>query len=116
MISREGAILDGHHRWAAWAAEAMTSPQPVEVPVLKVDASMADLLNYGHEFDAQEGIATNAFGAKVQKAGEMGNLRFGETPTEACPDPSKPYLWIGGKWILIATDAADDAGPQTPRP
>ena len=116
VISREGAILDGHHRWAAWAAEAMTSPQPVEVPVLKVDASMADLLNYGHEFDAQEGIATNAFGAKVQKAGEMGNLRFGETPTEACPDPSKPYLWIGGKWILIATDAADDAGPQTPRP
>jgi hypothetical protein len=27
----------------------------------------------------------------------------GEKP----PDPNKPYLWLDGKWVLLATDTGD---------
>jgi hypothetical protein len=42
-----------------------------------------------------------------------GEIRFGERPTEPCPDPSQPYIWVTdpdgshGRWLLLATDTAD---------
>ena len=32
---------------------------------------------------------------------------FGEKPTSPPPDPNKPYIWIGGQWLLIAMDTTD---------
>jgi hypothetical protein len=29
-------------------------------------------------------------------------------PSTPPPDPDKPYLWIG-EWVLVVTDAADEA-------
>ena len=38
--------------------------------------------------------------------GEVVDLR--EQPTGPSPDPSKPYIWLNGQWLLVATDKADD--------
>src|SRR5262245_13940667 len=31
-----------------------------------------------------------------------------DEPTTPPPDPDKPYMWIGGQWVLIVTDTSDD--------
>lgn len=28
-------------------------------------------------------------------------------PTEPPPDPDKPYLWTGDRWVLVITDTSD---------
>jgi hypothetical protein len=34
-------------------------------------------------------------------------LEFATEPTTPAPDPNKPYLWIGGQWVLLAMDTTD---------
>lgn len=37
----------------------------------------------------------------------MTNVTFTSKPTSPPPDKNKPYLWIGGKWLLMAQDTTD---------
>ena len=118
VVDRNGAVLDGHHRWAAEAAYAVSHPD-FQVPVLRVDTDIATLLTAGEKFDQEQGIEHKPFGATENKSARRraelrkvlsdGNFKEftpppdGETP----PDPSKPYLWFDGQWILLATDDGD---------
>lgn len=43
FVSEDGAILDGHHRWAGFAAAA-ASGDDVKVPVLRVSADIDEML------------------------------------------------------------------------
>jgi hypothetical protein len=110
VVDRNGAVLDGHHRWAAEAAYAVTHPD-FKVPVLRVDTDIATLLTAGEKFDQAQGIEHKPFGAtrtlrslgKFTERHEFGRPPAGEQP----PDPNKPYLWFDGQWILLATDDGD---------
>lgn len=70
VTSREHAIGDGHHRWAALASYATLHPdEGIKVRVLKVDTDIDTLLAVTHEFDRIEGIATESFSAGMTGAG-----------------------------------------------
>jgi hypothetical protein len=101
VATNDGAVLDGHHRWAAGAIASLNPPPSVKMNVLRVDTDIQTLLDAGWEFDAERGIAAKPFGAKAME--ELGQ----EQPQGDPPDPSKPYLWFDGQWILLASDSAD---------
>lgn len=44
IISRDGAVIDGHHRWAAAAAASIANGGTMEVTVMKIDADLDDIL------------------------------------------------------------------------
>lgn len=37
----------------------------------------------------------------------MAKVTLGGTPTSPPPDPKKPYLWVGDKWVLLISDTLD---------
>jgi len=67
VVSRNGDVLDGHHRWAANAAYAMDNPGHT-IPVLRADTDIHTLIDEGHKFDANEGIETRQFGKVMHGA------------------------------------------------
>ena len=50
LVTSDGYILDGHHRWGAKAVNAMER-DGVTIPVTRIDASIDDVLKIGLEFD-----------------------------------------------------------------
>lgn len=70
FISKDGYILDGHHRWAAHVALDMADglKEPVTMDVIEVDMNIDDLVDATNKFANSFGIA--------QKSGDGGK----ETP------------------------------------
>ena len=60
IVSREGAVLDGHHRWAAASAARMAGSK-FQVKVLRVDMPIAKLLPFSQPFSG----ARRAMGASA---------------------------------------------------
>lgn len=69
FVSKDGYVLDGHHRWAAMVAYQMAKGdgKPVEMPVEQVDMDIKDLIKYTNDFANEYGIA--------QKSAKTGALR-----------------------------------------
>lgn len=44
IISRDGAVIDGHHRWAGAAAASIARGGTLDVTVMKIDADLDDIL------------------------------------------------------------------------
>lgn len=63
VVSRDNSVLDGHHRWAAWAAFAEDHPS-TRINVMRVDAPIRQLMDYGQHYDDTHGIEHKAFGQK----------------------------------------------------
>lgn len=55
LVTRDGFILDGHHRWAAAAMHAFEQVG-VRIPVTRIDAPIAQVLQQGLDFDKAYGI------------------------------------------------------------
>lgn len=118
VVSREGGVVDGHHRWAATSAFAVTNPG-TKVKVLELDGDIGTLLDHSREFGDMKGIARQGFtagmtGAGAQAAGysklsEPNYVEFGGIPSTPVPDPSKPYMWFDDQWLLIVSDGYDEA-------
>lgn len=58
IVSSDGYVLDGHHRWAAMAVVGMQD-RGVKLPIVRVDMPIKDLLKAGLDFGKREGIATS---------------------------------------------------------
>lgn len=67
LVSKDGFVIDGHHRWAAAAAYAFDVPG-ARLPIIRVDMNAADLIPAAREFGAREGIKTLGFGETLKKA------------------------------------------------
>jgi hypothetical protein len=84
-VSRDGYIIDGHHRWAAIAAYNAQHPDaqiPMKTTVLDMDIKEA--IPMANKFAEDMGIA-----AKKADANK-------ETPTEKLPEPKAPSEKDGG--------------------
>jgi hypothetical protein len=67
LVSKDGFVIDGHHRWAAASAYAFDVPG-ARLPIIRVDLNAADLISAAREFGAREGIKTLGFGETLKKA------------------------------------------------
>lgn len=55
LISSDGYVIDGHHRWAAQTVEGWTNP--MRVPVIRVGMPAKDLVRDARTWGEKEGIA-----------------------------------------------------------
>lgn len=62
IVSRDGYVLDGHHRWAALATYDMMKGESdvLDVPVIKVDTDIEDLVDISNTFGDEFGLKRKA--------------------------------------------------------
>lgn len=66
FVSKDGYILDGHHRWAAQVGLSLNEDQPVMMDVVEVDMDAKQLVNFTNKFCTSIGIKQKA--GKVQES------------------------------------------------
>lgn len=96
VVSREGRVLDGHHRWAVEAQRGG------KMDVLRVDLPIRDLLREAASFNTRHGITARTVTDKVTRAKLGKLLKF---------DPDQPRD-EAGRWTDSgggAETSADDA-------
>lgn len=78
-VSKDGYILDGHHRWAAMVALDMADglKESVQMPVIQVDMDIESLVKATNDFASEIGIAQ-----KAGKVKEKASCSDCGTPTE----------------------------------
>ena len=74
IVSNDGYVLDGHHRWAALAThDVMSGNKDVsDIPVIRVDMDIEDLVDKSNEFGDQFGLARKGMGAGAEGTGKTG--------------------------------------------
>ena len=65
-ISRDGYVLDGHHRWAAFNYKAIKTNEPQLMAVNVINMDMAKLLTFTNEFLKNFGIQPKSLVAEQQ--------------------------------------------------
>lgn len=68
IVSSDGYVLDGHHRWAALATyDVMSGNKDVsDIPVIMVDMDIEDLVDKSNEFGDEFGLARKGMGASAE--------------------------------------------------
>jgi hypothetical protein len=80
-VSRDGYVIDGHHRWAAVTSAAIKAGKPANMKVIVVDMDIKDAIPMCNQFAEEQGIAAKKADAndgnlpKPQKADETPNQR-----------------------------------------
>jgi hypothetical protein len=71
LVSSDGHILDGHHRWAAAAAMSADCGGCIKIPVIVIDLPITELVSYGLNWTDARGIPRAGVGtpSKKQAAG-----------------------------------------------
>jgi hypothetical protein len=84
FVSKDGYVLDGHHRWAAVVGLNFFTDKPVNMNVIEVDMGIDDLVNFTNQFADQMGIRQKAARLRLIAASlkEAGNN-----------EPTNPSLW-----------------------
>jgi len=60
FVSRDGYVLDGHHRWAAVVGLNFETDEPVQMNVVEVDMDIDELVKYTNNFADEMGIKQKA--------------------------------------------------------
>lgn len=77
-VSRDGYVLDGHHRWAAVVAHNASHPDDqIEMQVRVIDEDIVPLVERSNRFAEEVGIR-----AKAADTGSAGDGKAAETPKE----------------------------------
>ncbi|MGV8972199.1 MAG: zeta toxin family protein [Rhodoglobus sp.] len=80
-VTRDGYIIDGHHRWASKVAIDVRDGKvgDVDMPVIELDMEIGEALDYANAFAASMGIHPKGLGAASEgkapdapKVGDMG--------------------------------------------
>lgn len=71
IVSSDGYVLDGHHRWAALATYDIMSGQktPSNIPVIKIDMDIEDLVAQSNTFGDEYGLERKGMGKNQEKSG-----------------------------------------------
>jgi hypothetical protein len=77
-VSRDGYVIDGHHRWAAVTSAAIANGKPANMKVIVIDMDIKDAIPMANKFAEEIGVA-----AKKADANK-------ETPSKEEPKSSKP--------------------------
>ena len=81
FVSRDGFVIDGHHRWAAVTSAAIKAGKPANMKVIVVDMDIKDAIPMCNQFAEEQGIAAKKADSndgelpKPKKADETPNQR-----------------------------------------
>jgi hypothetical protein len=106
IVSRDGFVVDGHHRWAA--AVARSYEVPVALPVLRIDMDAAQLLGEVKSFAEAQSIPARVFDRAVDFNYE---LRHPGHPDQSVHNPHKGGgAYAPGAWKPVSKEeiAASD--------
>ena len=97
MVSSDGRILDGHHRWAAAAImELDGDPAASPVDVVRIDLPIDELLDQARTYNAANGVAARTIGDRrvsfsnasmSHLSSEMHQLSVGCDDSSCSPPP-----------------------------
>jgi hypothetical protein len=65
-VSRDGYVVDGHHRWAAMTSKAITDGKPVNMKVHVIDMDAKDIIPLANKFAEKVGIAAKKADANAE--------------------------------------------------
>ena len=111
-ISNDGYVLDGHHRWGAASALSSNCGEPgcVQIPVIRVDLPMSELLQFANTFNDDMGVQRLGFGESLPAgqiapvaSGMLAAAEFGPPAQLPAPDDNGNYE--------MATDEEDGVNP-----
>jgi len=77
-VSRDGFVIDGHHRWAAVTSAAIAAGKPANMKVIVIDMDIKDAIPLANSFAEEIGVA-----AKKADANK-------ETPSKEEPKSQQP--------------------------
>lgn len=125
-VSRDGFVIDGHHRWAAVTSAAIAAGKPANMKVIVIDMDIKDAIPLANSFAEEIGVAAKKADANKEtpskeepaKQAPSKPDRFGDkfelgTPAvytdsngqeyrgEVVMNPSNQRVQIGGQWTTI---------------
>lgn len=122
FISREGYVIDGHHRWAAEIGMRYRSDVPLKMTAYRVDLPILDVLERANKFAADMGmpqVGVQHMGGKPVTTNSVYRPETGWTVTYAfIPrllhvlnefDPNQPRD-EAGKWTATGGSSGGKAG------
>lgn len=56
-VSRDGYVVDGHHRWAAVTSNAIKNGEPANMKVRVIDMDAKDIIPMANKFAEEQGVA-----------------------------------------------------------
>ena len=56
-VSRDGYVVDGHHRWAAVTSAAIKAGKPTDMKVRVIDMDAKDIIPMANKFAEEQGVA-----------------------------------------------------------
>lgn len=101
FCSRDGEILDGHHRWGA-AAAAVATGSDIKVRVMRVDTDIDTLLGIANSVSLERKAMGASFALRKMHSFDE------DQPTEPPPNEYEPWFWWDGQWYWVNTDGGDE--------
>jgi hypothetical protein len=101
IVSRDGFVVDGHHRWAA--AVARSYEVPVALPVLRIDMDAAQLLGEVKAFSDAQSIPARLFDRAVEFQYELRHPGHGDQSVHN-PHKGGPRAYKPGAWRPVTKD------------
>jgi hypothetical protein len=82
-VSKDGYVVDGHHRWAAITAHNIDNPDnTLPMNVMIIDKDVDEAISISNEFAGNFGVAS--------KSGKQTGPQSGENPEPPKDEPSRP--------------------------
>jgi len=81
IVSKDGYVLDGHHRWAAAVVSDLMQGKgdnPTKIPVIKVDMDIEDLLDESNDWGNEFGLERKTSSEQVKVKKEEREITAGE--------------------------------------
>ena len=107
FVTRDGYVIDGHHRWAAKVALDVQDGKlgDISMPVRVVDMDIGEALDFANKFTRDYGIKPKGLGAAAEgvtpDAGDDGQTNAPSAP-EAAPEAPQEGLsdkdWLVPMW------------------
>jgi len=95
-VSRDGFVIDGHHRWAAVTSAAIKAGKPANMKVIVVDMDIKDAIPMCNQFAEEQGIAAKKADANDGEGPkEQPKVTDDEIGVKATTDSGKKLYHIG---------------------
>jgi ribosomal protein S13 len=101
-VSRDGYVIDGHHRWAAVTSAAIQAGRPANMKVIIVDMDIKEAIPMCNKFAEDQGIAAKKADATDGKPEDAGEEL--PKPKPADETPNQRVYNVGGNYYSDTPD------------